>query len=70
MQLRLTSSIRTHDHTVVQFPSLRSPEGHGGRLDGQQQEIADRAPLTSARRAVSSPTATHTTLDCADADHR
>lgn len=56
MQVSLTSSVSTHGHGVLPFPFSPLLDWHEGRLNGQQPEIADRAPLRSARRAASSAT--------------
>jgi hypothetical protein len=56
MRLSFTSSVTAHGHAVVLLPFSRLLNRPGGRLVGQQPDIADRAPPGSARRAASSPT--------------
>jgi hypothetical protein len=61
MQLPLTSSFTTHGHAVFPFAFSRLLDRHGGRLDLQQPDIADRVRPRSARRAAASPASTFRT---------
>lgn len=61
MQVSFTSSLTAHGHAVFAFPCSRLVDWHGGRLGGQQPEIADRAPPRPARRAAASPTSSFPT---------
>lgn len=61
MQVSFTSSVTAQGHAELPFPCSRLLDWHGGRPDGQQPDIADRAPPWSARRAAVSPTSSFPT---------